>query len=624
MFAYEEALRKEWVLGNGLGGYASSTTIGCNTRRYHGLLVAAIENPSEKAVLLSKLEETVKVGDNEYPLSTNKYPGVLHPKGCEFQTGFDFNGEYAKFEYEIEGGKTKIQKYVRALHGRNATLVTYEIAAPKSIALSFRPLLALRDFHSLAYSTAPRIIASANGFQAAGEFPLFLEAEGAKFLHSEQTYYNFVYEWESLRGYPEKENLFSPGYFEAKVKAGTIRILASTGKNNLPALAELEKENDARAEMLLQEFYSMRKLPRSKFLDALVLAADSFLVQREGLHSILAGYHWFEDWGRDAMIALPGILLTTGRYAYAKSVLRLFGKHMRDGVIPNRFRMRHPEYNTADASLWFVHAAYAYAKETKDFEFVQKELWPRMQEVIEGYVEGTNGVQLEQDGLLSTTKPGLTWMDTRFTHRIGKPVEINALWYSSLKIIRALAEHFGEDAQRYRELAEKSLEAFACFWNPKLKCLYDLLSPNDASIRPNQLFAVSLPFSPLPRDRQQQVFECVRMHLYTPLGLRSLAPADARFHSSYSGSEEERDAAYHNGAIWPWLIGSFIDAFVRVYPERRKEVLKFLAPFEHTMQEGGIGSISELFDPATLLPAGCISQAWSVGEILRCYVVYQH
>ena len=374
------------------------------------------------------------------------------------------------------------------------------------------------------------------------------------------------------------------------------------------------------------------------FAQSLAAASDQYLVSRGDQNTVIAGYHWFGDWGRDTMIALPGLTLPTGKYDVARSILRTFASHVDQGMLPNRFPDvgETPEYNTVDATLWFFEAARAYLAYTGDLEFVRDELYPVFAGIISWHTRGTRyGIKVDSSGLLASGELGvqLTWMDAKLgdwvvTPRRGKPVEIQALWYNALCIMEDLANRFGDEAaqKRYRHLAAVAQWSFnRLFWNEKLGCLYDAVNggPPDPSIRPNQIFAVSLPHSMLPRDRARSVVEKVEEHLLTPFGLRTLAPSDPRYRGSYTGGPTERDGAYHQGTVWSWLLGPFITTYIKVNggsEEARRQAQAWLSPLESHLAEAGLGNISEIFEgDAPHRPCGCIAQAWSVAEILRVY-----
>jgi predicted glycogen debranching enzyme len=627
---YEEGIRKEWIVPNGLGGYASSTIFGANTRKYHGLLLASLSPPVDRWLLLSKLEEII-AGDRSYQLSTNRYPGVVHPRGFKFLERFDLD-YFPTFIYKVKG--FTVEKKVFTIHGHNATVVSYEVEGKGE--MKSRPLVNCRRIHSNLH-----LKAIAWGFQEKRgkkrvslrpNYPhspaLILASDLAEFSGKGDWYRNMVYEVERERGYDDREDHYCPGEFSIEIEGRTkFHILAVGGRKVEGEFARLYSRNpEDYDEMLEKERRRKEELARGRkpAVRALTTATDAFIVKRGKRKSIIAGYHWFDEWGRDAMISLPGLTLVTKRYEDAKQVLRTFAEASKGGIIPNRFSEQGmPEYNTADASLWFVYAVQKYLEYTEDYEFV-RELWPFLTGIIKAYEKGTEGIRMEKDALIYSS-PQLTWMDTKIgdwviTPREGKAVEINALWYNALRFMEDLAKQFDRDYSKYKSLAELVKKNFnEQFWNEEEGCLYDVIGRfKDASIRPNQIFAVSLPHSMLSKEKEKKVMSKVEEELLTPYGLRSLSPKDSDYKGAYLGDQLTRDLSYHQGTVWPWLLGPFVTAYVKV--RGKKGVEKLLsALFEH-LSDAGIGTISEIFDgDAPHKPKGCISQAWSVAEILRCY-----
>jgi predicted glycogen debranching enzyme len=409
-------------------------------------------------------------------------------------------------------------------------------------------------------------------------------------------------------------------------------VIASTEQRDVAQAGEYRRAEIARRETLVAPSIE------DSFVRSLAAAADHYLVSRGDEKTVIAGYHWFGDWGRDTMIALAGLTLTTGKYDLSRSILRTFAKLVNQGMLPNRFPEADepPEYNTVDAALWFFEAGRAYLAYTNDLEFVRDELYPWFADIISWHARGTRyGIKVDSSGLLASGELGvqLTWMDAKVddwvvTPRCGKPVEVQALWYNALCIMEDLASSFGDEAARKRYCHMATLAQWSfnrLFWNDKLGCLYDVVNggPPDPSIRPNQIFAVSLPHSMLPRDRARRVVEKVEEHLLTPFGLRSLAPSDRQYRGSYIGGPTERDGAYHQGTVWPWLLGPFITAYVKVNgrsEQARRQAQAWLSSLESHLAEAGLGHVSEIFegDPPHR-PCGCVAQAWSVAEILRVY-----
>jgi predicted glycogen debranching enzyme len=639
----EAALRREWLETNGLGGFASSTIIGLNTRRYHGLLVAATK-PVGRMVLLSKLEETLVIDGKRFDLSANRYRGVVHPQGFQYLKKFRL-GPFPVFTYEVAG--IEIEKSVFMIHGENSTVILYVLKkenhrreSPKNVGLEIRPLIAFRDYHATTHENDvinPEVqersgLATVTPYQ--GLPALHLAHNAIELCKTGDWYRNFEYDAERERGLDFSEDLFNPFMLRFDLRVShQASIIASTEPRGVAHAVEYR-----RAEITRRRTTLVACPIGDSFIQSLAAASDQYLVSRGDEKTVVAGYHWFGDWGRDTMIALPGLTLTTGKHEIARNILRTFAKHVNQGMLPNRFPDAGgtPEYNTVDAALWFFEAARSYLAYTNDLEFVHDELYPIFADIISWQVRGTRyGIKVDPSGLLVSGEPGvqLTWMDAKVgdwvvTPRRGKPVEIQALWYNALCIMEDLASGFGDEAarKRYRLMAAVARQSFnRLFWNENLGCLYDVVNggPPDPSIRPNQIFAVSLPHSMLPQDRARRVVEKVEEHLLTPFGLRSLAPSDAQYHGCYTGGPAERDGAYHQGTVWPWLLGPFITAHIKVNggsEEAKRQAQAWLSPLESHLADAGLGHVSEIFEgDAPHRPCGCVAQAWSVAEILRVY-----
>jgi len=618
---------REWLVANGMGGYASSTAIGMNTRKYHGLLVAPLSGTHNRHVMLSKLEETARVGGSAYPLSTNCYPGVVYPEGYRHQVGFSFSS-HPTFTYSLGGAR--LEKSVRMVHGKNCTVVSYRLIQGREVELEIRPLLAPRHIHADPSEAEPQLEFDSDraGFSIEKPAGMRVCASAGKFMPSVEKYRNMEYRAERERGYRHLETLASPGAFVAKLGREDELHLACSLEMLAPSEAlDMLDRQAFRFHHYAENYAQQNGLERTDFSDLLIRAADSFLISEERHCGIIAGYHWFLEWGRDSMISLPGLLLSTGRFPFARRVLLNHALLMKNGLLPNFVdEGGTAHYNSADASLWFVNAVREYAEQTGDYYFVEQELWRPLRSFLASYIQGNQLACMDSDCLLRVKEPASTWMDAKIngvavTPREGKPVEMNALWYSGLHFLLSLANRL-ED-RRTASLIEPIIEALGSSFQKYLGAeggyLFDVLEPNDPSIRPNQIFAVSLPHSPLNEIQKKHVLHIVRSRLYTPLGLRTLDPADSRFAQHYAGSQEQRDRAYHQGMIWPWLLGAFYDAQLRVYPESAGQVLSSLRPVADAMARGCIGSLPEMYEPATMEPRGAISQAWSVAEVLRIY-----
>lgn len=636
------AISREWLETNGIGGYASSTLSGANSRRYHGLLVAATKPPLGRMVLLSKFEETVIIDGRRFELSCNQYPGTVYPEGYKYLSGFRLD-PFPVWTFEVGG--FEIEKSIFMVHGENTTICRWEVKkrsenSDLKCEVELKPLLAFRDHHHLRhedtefegnYLVDDRILS----FDPYPELPtLFLANNAISIEPTGEWYRNFEYEIERERGFDFAEDLFQPCSMNFDLSQ-VATVIASTETRNVANAGEFKKSEMKRRASLVAVSGTKDHLSTE-----LVLAADQFIVDRGEGKTVIAGYHWFSDWGRDTMIALPGLTLATSRPEIAKSILTEFSKHLSQGMLPNRFPDKgdEPEYNTVDATLWYFEAIRAYAEATDDYDFVSGQLYQKLVNVIEWHVKGTRyGIKVDSDGLLYAGEPGvqLTWMDAKIgdwvvTPRTGKAVEIQALWYNALCIMSDLATRFcdSENQSRYFEMSGIMKNSFnGQFWNKEENCLYDVVdgSERDGSIRPNQIFAVSLTHSMLDRERSRAVVDKVETELLTPVGLRSLSPRDPHYVPIYIGSPLDRDSSYHQGTVWGWLIGGFIDAYRKTHsndPETVKRVNEILAGFGSHLSDAMLGQVAEIFDADTPHnPRGCAAQAWSVAELLR---VLQH
>jgi predicted glycogen debranching enzyme len=606
--SYEKGTNREWLVTNGLGGYASATAIGCNTRAYHGLLVAALQPPGNRRLLLSSLDEEI----NGLSLANHKYPGVVHPQGFRYLQEFRID-PIPRFCYQV--GKTRIEKTISMINGENTTIISYKIHNGQGKMLVF-PLVHSRNFHAASELPEIRQEPRTDGTVLQSSTKLTLFSDRAGYVPQETIYYNFEYEEEQRRGLAGRENLFSPGYFCLELSGDTnFAIVASTWRTSMVDWGTEKKKEETRLTTLEAPVPELAK------------AADAFLVKRGNSSSLIAGYHWFDDWGRDAMIALPGLLLTTGRFKDAKSVLKSFAGEMINGVLPNDLGAR--SYNTVDASLWFIRAVWSYYHYSSDLEFVRR-LWPRLLEVVNRYTQPGKDFGGDEDGLI-VSGPALTWMDARVdgrpvTPRAGKCCEINALWYSALDRMETLAEALeAPGSPDFSERKEMVLQSYNRFWNSETGCLYDVIDPEDASIRPNQIIAATVP-DLLSLTRRRSILEVVTRDLLTPYGLRTLSPRDPRYVGRYEGDPRQRDGAYHQGSVWPWLLGPYIDAYLSATgrsDETRLKAEEILRPLLD-LNAGGINTIPEIFDgDQPQRPGGCIAQAWSVAEVLRAWAETQ-
>ena len=632
---FDAASSREWLETNGIGGFASGTISGANTRRYHGVFTPATTPPLGRITMLSKLEETVTITGNAYELSANQYPGRVHPQGFRFLRSFRLD-PFPIWKFETDG--IEIEKKIFMVHGQNTVVCTWKVirarrADRRPISLDVRPLISFVDYHHLRHDHTDLDAgydveeSSVMMWPVRDLPPVYFQHCGASVERTGYWYHDFEYAIERERGFDYREDLFQP----FAMKFDNLRqasVVVSTEPLDRPDAAKLEKLEVKRRRALVKQANE-----KDDLIEQLALAADQFVVARGSGHTIIAGYPWFSDWGRDTMIALNGLTLATNRPDIARAILLEFANHISQGMLPNRFpdAGSEAEYNTVDATLWYFEAIRGYATATADYEFVRDNLYEKLADIVAWHMRGTRyNIHVDTDGLLYAGEPGvqLTWMDAKIgdhviTPRTGKAVEIQALWYNALCIMTDLATLFGddEDRARYTAIADLAKISFnALFWNESEQCLYDVVENGhrDASVRPNQIFAVSLPFSMLDAKRAQRIVDKVESELLTPVGLRSLSPNDAKYVPVYIGSPFDRDSAYHQGTVWAWLIGPFVDAYRKVYPDRDARVSEIISGFGPHLTEAGVGQVSEIFDadpPHT--PRGCPAQAWSVAEVLR-------
>jgi predicted glycogen debranching enzyme len=565
-------------------------------------------------VLLSKLDERIAVGGKWLDLATNQFPGAIHPRGFERLERFRRH-VFPMLDFGA------LSKGIAAIHGENTTVIWYR--ANVDLTLELRPFIAGRDYHSLVHANDDAYPSSE--WRDDGVFvlsPLYLAIPGAEFHAAPDWWRNFEYAIEEERGLESHEDLFTPGTFVVELAAGErLAVIAST-------IDPAKRDGHA--------LFDGEMARRKSFMGFQEMIADQFIVRRgDDRRTIIAGYHWFTDWGRDAMIGLPGLCLCTGRFDDARRILLAFAESVSEGMLPNRFPDggEAPEYNTADATLWFFVAAQKYLDYTGDDAFVRDVLLPVLRDVMAWHRRGTrHNIHEDVDGLLvaGTESDQLTWMDAKVgdwvvTPRHGKPVEINALWFNAQLILAAFERRFGtaEAADDLERRAERMRERFRqVFWNEDAGYLFDVIDGErrDASIRPNAIFAISLPHPLLGGDDAERVLRVIEEQLLTPRGLRTLSPRDPRFIGVLKGSQRDRDAAYHQGTVWPWLLGPFITALVRIRGEEgRSQGGAILTAFmPHLSREACVGSISEIFDGSPPhAPRGCVAQAWSAGEIIR-------
>jgi predicted glycogen debranching enzyme len=658
----EALLTREWLVTNGLGGYASGTVSGVATRRYHGLLIAALPAPFGRIMTLSHLSEKIRLpGSKEVLLGGDELgQDDLSLYGADYLTDFRLEFGLPVWQYEIDGAT--IEKQILLPHGQNTVFVIYRLVSGNGpVRLKLLPSVHFRS-HDAAVSTplplpfTLTVTDKRYELRASGNLPpvrMLMHGEQSAFTAEAKIICERMHRIEHTRGYDARGSLWSPGYYRVNLSPGkdAALVVSTESWDTISALVPtnaLVAERQRRERLLAQAHPTAQHgLPAE-----LVLAADQFLIKPAGrvedaaraaaagdeARTVIAGYHWFTDWGRDTMISLEGLTLSTGRFAEAGYILRTFATHIRDGLIPNLFPEGEKEglYHTADATLWFFHALERYVNATQDHTTLD-ELLPKMIDVAHHHVQGTRfniGVD-PTDGLLRQGAEGyqLTWMDAKVgdwvvTPRRGKAVEINGLWYNALKLLEKWLRSRcrEEEADRWREQAERARDSFnRRFWYEQGNYLYDLIDGEheqyDASLRPNQLLAISLDFPILDRARWQAVLDACRTKLLTPCGLRSLAPGSPDYKSKYYGDLRARDAAYHQGTVWAWLIGPYVDAWLKLHPGDTHTAHELLMKFDDHIDEACVGSISEIFDAeAPYTPRGCIAQAWSVAEVLRCLI----
>jgi predicted glycogen debranching enzyme len=640
---YTEAIQHEWLETNGLGGWSGSSIIGCNTRRYHSLLMAATVPPAERTNLVSKLDETIIVNEERIELGTNNYGDTIAPQGYQYLSSFK---KELFPEWIYDANDIELKKTIAMVHGENTTVILYEVVkAPQAFTLELLPLLSVRGYHSMMHANnAAQWNADFNNsvFKTKvydGTPDIFIKVPNAKYEHHPGWFYNFNYSIEKYRGLDFIEDLFNHGKFLFELKQGdTLGIILSTDDpSNKNAVELLLKEKQRRESLIEQPF-------DNSIAQILTLAADQFIVKRtirkvsptggdlEGA-TVIAGYPWFTDWGRDTMISLPGLCLSTGRFEDAKKILAAFAQSVSMGMLPNRFQDNNepPEYNNVDGTLWYFVAIQKYLDATSDETFIITEILPVLKDIIDWHFRGTRyNIHVDEDGLLYAGEVGqqLTWMDARIgtwvvTPRMGKPVEIQALWYNALKIFSGLLRmnEQDSDADLVEISATKAKQSFEeKFWYEEGNYLYDVINENnqpDTTLRPNQLFAISLPYPLVEEAKAASVLQVVEEQLYTPVGLKSLPKTDVYYVPVYGGDALHRDSSYHEGTVWSWLLGPYVDALIKVN-DLREKAQKVIDDFSWHLNEACIGSVSEIFDAdAPHHPRGCFAQAWGVAEILR-------
>lgn len=647
----EEAEKHEWLVTNGLGGYASQTIAGTTTRRYHGLLVAALEPPVKRVVMVNGVDLTARYQGDAYSLSTNRWAsGFVSPSGYLQIESFHLEGMKPVWRYAL--ADALLQKRVWMKQGENSTFVQFHLLRGRAaVELEGKVLANYRDFHDTLHARdlQVQIEPREEGLRVVafeGATPFYLKSAEASFEVRNEWYRDYLLPAETERGLDDREDRVYAASFRCRLAVGERVTVVFTTVEKGGRDAEEERAEQANHEWKLFQAWQARHEKVSRVAPAdepgwlwqLVLAAEQFIVKREareepGGQSIIAGYPWFNDWGRDAMIALPGLTLATGRPEMARKILRTYSRYVDGGLLPNNFPDEGGklQYNTIDATLWYFEALRQYYEATQDRELIA-ELFPLLAAIIDAHVLGTRyEIKVDpKDALLAagSAEVQLTWMDAKVgdwvvTPRAGKAVEVNALWINALQTMLEFARLLGRPGEGYARLGEKAGRNFQKFWNAERDCCFDVLDipggGQDAAVRPNQIFAVSLRMSPLSAKQQQSVVNVVAEQLLTSHGLRSLSPLEPGYKGHFSGGQRERDSAYHQGTVWSWLLGPFSLAHYRVYRDR-EAAQSFLEPLGRTINSGGLGSIGEVFDgEAPFAPGGCIAQAWSVAETVRAW-----
>ena len=648
------AFEREWLVTNSLGGFACGTLAQANTRRYHGLLVASLQPPVQRVLMVAKLEVLGRYGNHRYELGANEFAGgTISPRGFELLSAFEDQDGLPVWTYAC--GDARLEQRLWMADGRNTTYVRFQLLqASSAMDLELRPLCTYRDYHahgrggwSLEVADEPRGC-HVTAFAGARTYRVLIDR--GDFQREPDWYWNFYHRAEAERGLDTTEDLFRPGTFRVRLKLGdAVTVIATAESEFDPPETAFEREQKRRRSLL-------RAAPSGApdWVKRLTLAADQFIVRRATQSgelrgtTVIAGYPWFSDWGRDTMIALPGLAVATGRTEDAAAILRTFASHVSEGMLPNRFPDggEEPEYNTVDATLWFFHAIATYLAATAD-QALLRDLYPVLRDIIDWHRRGTRyGIHVDpEDGLLFAGQPGvqLTWMDAKVgdwvvTPRIGKPVEINALWHYALTEMAGWAQALKDRraVTDYEAVAARVSASFAeRFWYPEGGYLYDVIDGPDGavdlqgrgvdpSLRPNQIFAVSLGTNLLSPARARAVVDVCAAELLTPVGLRSLSSGDPHYAGRYTGDSRQRDGTYHQGTVWSWLLGPFALAHYQVYGDPDHAVA-LLAGLAHHLDEGCIGSVSEIMDgDAPHSPRGCFAQAWGVSETLRAFHSLTH
>lgn len=640
---WDDAIEREWLVTNGIGGFGCGTIAGANTRRYHGFLIANLKPPQGRKLLVAKVDVTVTYLGKRYPLFANEFQGgVVDPSGFVHIESFAVQNGVPVWRYAF--ADVLLEQTIFMAPGANTSYLRFEVLRGNApLVLELTPLVSYRDYHSHSRGARPfRAIPRADAttgctVQAFAGAPAFhLASSAGNYTPTDTWYWNFWHRAEFERGLDALEDLWVPGFFSTELRAGQALVFTASSEDVVPQTAT---EVLARVVGRSQRLIAALPDTAPPWIRTLATASEQFIMQRgsgEQSTSVIAGYPWFTDWGRDTMIALPGLTTALGRFDTTAAILRTYASFVDGGMLPNRFSAAGEplEYNTADATLWMFQALREHLAVKSDPTLVQ-DLYPTLTRIVHAHVDGTRyGIKVDaHDGLLmaGAADTQLTWMDAKhgdrvFTPRCGKPVEINALWLNALDVMVSIASglHDAAETRFCQTLLNTASAGFSRFWNEAQTCLYDVIdvggAAHDASIRPNQIFAVSLPYCVLTAERMRAVVDRCGRELLTSYGLRSLSAADPAYVRHYLGDAWQRDAAYHQGTVWAWLLGPFARAHHRVYGDAAL-AQAFLAPIAQHLANACVGSVSEIFDgDAPHTARGCFAQAWSVAEILRCWL----
>lgn len=640
--SFEQGVEREWVTTNGLGSYAGGSIIGANARKHHGYLIASLRPPVERQVILANVYETLVIKDTAHCTQSARRPQCID-SGHDYLQRFGYDS-YPIFTYQIQG--TFIKKSIVLQRNKNTVAVRYEVInGDYNSHLALTPLYNYRDhndrseradllFTTIGERNEIHMVPKSTPSTAIHSYC----SEGQFIQREEDIDEDMMYDIEISTGMTAVDNHFKPVDLVVQLlprECKTFFFICSVENEPCQEGNQIFRDYERYYETLQNEAGQTDLMLRQ-----LIHASDQFIVHREstGLKTVLAGLPWFSDWGRDTMIALQGLTLVTGRFQDNRDILQTFAQYVNNGLVPNLFpdEGTPPMYNTVDASMWYFHSVDQYLKytgEDEDYRFIREKIYPKLIEIIEAYKSGADfSIHMDEDGLIHAGSglDQVTWMDVRVgewvvTPRHGKPVEINALWYNALCVMAELAEKFGDDASNYSHLADRVKASFTSkFWNPTENCLYDVVDETDPKVRPNQIWAVSLPHTMLPEEMNIKIVNKVVNELYATYGLRSLSPKDSEYQGVYKGRLRERDGAYHQGTSWGFPLGGLITAYTKVHnhsPEAIDYARLLLEPIEDHLRDGCIGSVAEIFDgDAPNISRGCYAQAWSVGEVLRAYV----